>query len=48
MLQHSERDYLVVRVAGPGERVAVEPFTGVAIDVDVVFDFDDEPSAQTT
>jgi len=47
-LQHTERDYLVSRVAGPGERVAVEPFPGVEVDLDALFDFDEEPTAETT
>jgi Uma2 family endonuclease len=48
VLQRTERDYLVSRVAGPGERVAVEPFAGVEVDLDVVFDFDEEPAPEAT
>jgi Uma2 family endonuclease len=45
VLQRTERDYLVALVAGPGERVAAEPFPGVEVDLDVLFDFEDEPAA---
>lgn len=47
VLQRTERDYLVVAVAGPGERLAAEPFTGVEVDLDALFDFGDEPTADT-
>ena len=46
VLQHTERDYLVSRVAGPGERVAAEPFAGVEVDLDELFDFEDEPAPE--
>ena len=35
------------RVAGPGERVAAEPLPDVEVDLDAVFDFDEEPAAET-
>jgi len=46
VLRRTEPDYLVVRVAGAGERVAAEPFEGVEVDLARVFEMDeDEGSA---
>ena len=47
VLRHGVDGYVMVLAGGVGERLRVGPFEAVEIDLSEIFDFDDEPAAES-